>query len=490
VILYHTTNKLVSLRYVVALDGQTLASLTQYWLLLFATIAVAGGIALLFAGLVFPTVLSISSKRDPAGKSIGKLLAINGVGGLLGSELANGVLMSNFGVYAGFVLVAFGFGVAAMGVCLVRRWLLGGIVVVTVALALAIPAISSYKDLQYVSPRSKTKYSIEETVFGPEGVLLVVNDRKDSKSILLNNQYVLGSTGVAVIERRQLLLPWVLHPDAENVCCLGLATGISASGLEVLENPPSVTSIELSGNVAELAKKYFAQENLEFYNRRGNRVVVEDARTYIAATSNEYDLIVADLFRPHGAGEGRLFSVEHFKNVKRALKANGMFCQWLPAHQLNERQFKIIAATFQSVFPESLVVIGGTLTKTPSIGLCAWKSGNAWKTKKLMQNIQRVRDEEAVEDKLVLNPQLLICGVLNEGQYDSERLNTLDNAMLELEAGRFWVLKDLRRERPPDDLSNGFLSGSNLKPFLRRLFSESKPVLAPIHRIQLLKALR
>ena len=489
VILYHSTNKLVSLRYLVALEGQTIESMTQYWMMLFSTIAISGGATLLFAGLVFPTILSMSSRNDPAGKSIGKLLAVNGVGGLLGSELANGALMSNFGIYGGFVFLAIGLAAVAFVVCLIRRWGLSSIAIVVVVLALAIPAINSFRDLRYVSPRSKTRYAVEHTVFGPEGVLLVVNDQKNSKSILLNNQYILGSTGVASIERRQLLLPWMLYPEAKTVCCLGLATGISASGLEVLENPPAVTSIELSGNVAEVAKEFFRNENMDFFDRPDNRVVVEDARTFVAATTEEYDLIVADLFRPHGVGEGRLFSIEHFRNVKRALKSGGMFCQWLPAHQLNEKQFRMIAASFQAVFPESLIVMGGTLTRTPSIGLCAWRDGKTWETNDLIENIERIRTVGTVKDKLVLNAQLLICGVLKKDQYASEPLNTLNNSSLELEAGRFWVLKDLRSNRPADDLKNGFLSGANLKRFLIQIFEDSKPVLDPVHRKQLLQSL-
>ena len=129
----------------------------------------------------------------------------------------------------------------------------------------------------------------------------------------MNNQYVLGSTGFATIERRQLLLPWLLHPQAKKVCCLGLATGISAGGLETLDEPPEVTSVELSETVAEVAKKHFREESRAFYERDGNRIICEDGRTLIAATDNEYDLVVADLFRPYGIGEGRLFSVEHFR---------------------------------------------------------------------------------------------------------------------------------------------------------------------------------
>jgi len=307
--------------------------------------------------------------------------------------------------------------------------------------------------------------------------------------LLLNNQYLLGSSGQDTVERRQLLLPWVLNPKAKDVCVLGLATGISASGLQVLEDRPRITAVELSESVAALARDSFAQENLSFFTQPGNKVVCEDGRTFVAATDREFDLIVADLFRPHGAGEGRLFSAEHYRNVHRALKDDGMFCHWLPAHQLNEEQFQIIAATFMSVFPETLVVNGGSLSGTPSIGLCAWKDGRRWDGDELLQNIKDIRKQEAVTDKLARNAQLLINGTLPKGIYADAPINTLDNAILELNAGRFWLLKDLRADRPPDNLSNGFLSGPNWKRFVIKLHEETNPVLDSGFRQQYLQLL-
>ena len=490
-ILYQTTRQLVSIRYLAAIGGGSIDSLNQYWFLLCRFVALAGGATLFFSGFVFPVILSMNSKTDPGGKSIGKLLAINGLGGLLGCELANGILISKFGIYGGFIVLASAIGFAVLIVCLLNRRTLWAIAVVVAALAMAIPAIGGYRDLKYISPRAKTKYAVKDVTFGREGVLLVVEDPGGSRSLLMNNQYVLGSTGHATIERRQVLLPWVLHPEAKKVCCLGLATGITAGALETLNEPPEVTSVELSETVAEVAKVHFRDESRAFFERDGNRIICEDGRTLIAATDNEYDLVVADLFRPYGIGEGRLFSVEHFRNVKRALKDDGMFCQWLPAHQLNEKQFRIIAASFLKVFPETMVVNGGIQTKTPSIGLCAWKSGKAWETADLKAKINLVRQQKSITDIHTVNAQWLIAGVLKPDQYSDEPLNTLDNALLELNASRNWVLTDVKNDRGKGGLSGGgFLSGENLRLFMRKLYEDTEPVLDPVHRQQFLKLLK
>jgi len=483
--LYQTTNKLISIRYLVSLNGLTIDSLTHYWILLFSIVAMSSGAAMFFSGFAFPSILSLHSKFDPQGRSVGLLLAINGVGGLVGTEVANLMMVFQAGIYNGFVILAVLIAVIAVAVCWFtgrRSWAIGLIVG---TLVVGVFTFKPYQELRYLSPHAKKNYTIEDTRFGKDGVLMVVKDQTNARSILMNNQYILGSSGHAVAaEQRQLLVPWLLHPEAEDVCCLGFATGISAAGLGALDSPPRVTSIELSEMVVDCAKEYFAEDNGSFFLNKGNQVVLEDGRTFMACADSDFDLIVADLFRPHGAGEGRLFSLEHFENVKRALRPGGLFCQWMPAHQLNQKQFEIIAATFRKVFPNVLVVNGSALSKTPTIGFCAWKDDAEWETAELVKKIGAIRSQKRIKDALAVNAHLLIVGVLKAQAYSSAPINTLDNALLEIEAGKFWVLKDLRAQRPADTLENGFLSRENWKRFMRQLFENTETILAQIYREQ------
>ena len=491
-ILYQVTNQLVSVRYLVAMDKQTIASIGQYWWILFTIVACSSGAAMFFFGLVFPSIMSIHSTHDPRGRSVGLLLAVNGLGGLLGAEFANLLLVFQIGIYRGFVILAAATALAAIAVCLFANKRLAAVGITLGILLVSVLSPESYQELRYLSPNAIGKLTIEETCFGREGVLMVVKDQSNSRSILMNNQYILGSSGTdaAAAERRQLLLPWLLHPRSQKVCCLGFATGISASGLEVLQTPPSVTSIELSGKVLEVAREYFGDQHRSFFDRTANQVLIEDARTFMACADSEFDLIVADLFRPHGAGESRLFSLEHFENVKGALRSDGLFVQWLPAHQLNKSQFETIATTFLKVFPNTLVINGGRKSKTPSIGLCGWQSDKQWETEELVSKISEIRKEKGISDILSLNAQLLIVGTLNKEAFSLAPINTLDNALLEIDAGKFWITKDLRPNRTPDNLENGFLSSANWKTFTLQLYENSKPVLDPVHRQQYIDALQ
>ena len=487
-ILYETTDELISLRYLAARNGDVIGSLNRYWSFLFGIIALSSGAAMFFYGLVFPAIMSVHSSLDPRGRLVGLLLAVNGVGGLVGAEVANLFLVSQLGIYQGFVIISTVTVLVVLAVCIIekQKWIAGA-TVLGVALV-AISCFSFYQNLKYLSPNTTQKYSILDTRFGREGVLMVVEAENKSRSLVMNNQYKLGSSGEVLTERRQLLLPWLLHPEADSVCCIGFATGISASGLEQVKSPPNITAVELSASVAKVAKEYFAEQNGGFINRPGNRLVIEDGRTFIACADRDFDLIVADLFRPFGVGESRLFSIEHFRNAKRALREDGLFVQWLPAHQLSRLQFETIANTYQNVFPNVLVVLGNRSSRTPIVGLCGWKNDQPWEADDLFEKIQAYRTAHSgALDPVVINPQWLIIGTLKKDVYSSATINTLDNAFLEIEAGRFWITKDLRPNRPQDNFENGFLSNRRWLDFVVELFKDSDSVFPdPRNRKELL----
>jgi spermidine synthase len=82
------------------------------------------------------------------------------------------------------------------------------------------------------------------------------------------------------------------------------------------------------------------------------RILVEDGRTYLRATRDRYDVIVADLFVPWQAGEGTLYSREHYATIRDRLRPGGIFTQWVPLYQVSRREFDIVARTLLAVFPE------------------------------------------------------------------------------------------------------------------------------------------
>ena len=74
---------------------------------------------------------------------------------------------------------------------------------------------------------------LRATLEGASGIVTVV-DAGDDLQLRLDNYYVLGGSAAERSERRQGLLPLLLHPEPRRVAFVGLATGITASAAPAL----------------------------------------------------------------------------------------------------------------------------------------------------------------------------------------------------------------------------------------------------------------
>jgi spermidine synthase len=98
---------------------------------------------------------------------------------------------------------------------------------------------------------------------------------------------------------------------------------------------------------------------------------VADARRFVQKTTNLYDVIVADLFHPARDGAGTLYTKEHFAAILARLKERGLFCQWLPLHQMDEAMLRVVVHTFLEVFPSTRAYLLHWTVDVPVLGLVA-----------------------------------------------------------------------------------------------------------------------
>jgi len=468
-ILFHRTEQLIDVSSLAASHGESFTTTAQFTVAVFEVAILSVGPALLIGGMVLPMTLAWmgQSGGDPHGVKLGYVLAANGVGGLLGTEMVSRVVLPAVGIYQGFTVLGVLYAVAAV-VLHGTRSRRPALVLPTGAMAVVgWLAMSELARMPYISPRTTTKFDVLATDFGREGVLLVTDTDTRGKGILLNNQYVLGSTGGVRDERRQVLLPMILHPNPREVCCLGLATGISAGA--ALDYVPAceVTAIEISPLVAAAAERDFAAENRAIFRSENARVVIEDARTYAAACRNRFDVIVGDLYRPYGSGEGRLYSVEHFRAVRAALRKDGIFCQWLPMYQLTVGQFEIIVRTFIEIFPEAELIRGNHSARLPILALVGCKSGRL-DLSHVSERCELLRQHGGIDDEELLSAsgiESLYVGRLDSQVVEDAPVNTLNNAIVEILAGRTRVLRAPRLRETEHEPEQAYLVGEQWTEF-------------------------
>jgi len=113
------------------------------------------------------------------------------------------------------------------------------------------------------------------------------------------------------------------HSDPKDVLLLGGGPGQIR---EILQYPvKSIDYLELDPLIIKMAEKYLPSE--EYAPLRDARVSIHnlDARFFIKSSNKKYDCVVACLGDPYTAQINRYYTIEFFKEIKQALKENGIF---------------------------------------------------------------------------------------------------------------------------------------------------------------------
>ncbi|GAB4324463.1 MAG: hypothetical protein Kow0074_17470 [Candidatus Zixiibacteriota bacterium] len=147
------------------------------------------------------------------------------------------------------------------------------------------------------------------------------------------------------------LLGGFLHPSPTHAMMVGLGTGTSAGWLAVIPTVSTLDVVELEHATLEVARRCSAINQNVLQNRKAN-IMIGDAREYLLATPNRYDLIVSQPSNPYRAGVASLYTHEYYKAVNERLKPGGLFVQWIQAYECDVTTMRTVYATLLSVFPE------------------------------------------------------------------------------------------------------------------------------------------
>jgi spermidine synthase len=387
----------------------------------------ACSLLLLPAALIFPMVLKEAGIRSA---NTGHILAINGLGGWCGAEVAERFLAPTYGLWWSMALLASGYAACLLSHKGNLRWWLGAALLVIIPYSWKIDSCLPFAGLA----EGETLVAVS---VGREGVVGVVRGQPDDWRIIFNNNYTLGGSRAQFNQERQTLLPMLLHGQAKRVATLGVATGSSLAGATLDPILEQGEGIELSPIALHFAQGYFAPFNRDISHDPRIRFTVGDARIVIAQRPATYDVIEGDLFLPWRTGEGRLFSREHFQNVRAALKPGGLYCQWLPMFQLTRAQYDAIARTFREVFPEAWLVRGDLYAEMPILGLVGGRSLDSLDWTAIAAASARARQLNGTRDPLLRHSEgLAMCVVGPLPKPPPGPINTLANAWLEWDAAR------------------------------------------------------
>ena len=129
-----------------------------------------------------------------------------------------------------------------------------------------------------------------------------------------------------------------------------------------------VDAVELVPEVLAAAA-VFVRENRGALADPRARFVVDDARSFLLAAPGTYDVILSDLFLPWTAGTAYLYSADFYRVGLAHLQPGGLYCQWLPLHQLAVPDLEAIVASFTAAFPHVQLWVAYHRSATPLAAL-------------------------------------------------------------------------------------------------------------------------
>jgi spermidine synthase len=392
--------------------------------------------------MIFPMLVTWHGQKAIApGRNLGTLLAINGLGAIAGAELAYRALLPSFGVHVSLGIVGACYGLFAAGLPLFLRaktW--RDFLFPMIALG-AICYITSHWLTKLPIYYKANVFKLIDLRCGREGSLAVPEDSRGNRNMVFDNQYTLGGSSATSSLRREAHLPLLFHPAPRNVAFIGLGTGITASGALEHEAVKSITAVELSSLVEQAARADFPQFNHDLFNDPRVKVHVEDARIYLEASKQRFDVIIGDLFTPWRPGEASLSSFEEFRAARQALTPGGVFCQWIEMTQWTPEQFQIAAATFRKAFDHLYLLHNSFSTSHLSLGLLGFKNGVPdWNV--IAQRCEHEVTHGHLADPLCRHPEgvaILYLGEYAPSPEFSDRINTLSNLRIELSSSKHLV---------------------------------------------------
>ncbi len=145
-------------------------------------------------------------------------------------------------------------------------------------------------------------------------------------------------------------LPMLLHSNPRRVATLGLGGGVTLGTLTLYPEPETIDSLEISPEVVEAARVFFAKSNHDAIANPKVRNIIGDGRNHLGYTPATFDVITSVPSNPWIAGIGNLFTVEFFETCRDKLNEGGILCNWIHKINMRKEDFRTVLRTFVAVF--------------------------------------------------------------------------------------------------------------------------------------------
>ena len=306
-------------------------------------------------GAAFPYALRLAVGAGRVGTGVGRVVALNTVGGIVGTLAVGFVLVPALGLVR--TLAALAVAAAALGVFAAWRaqgtWrvAVAAIAVATVAAAVAAPP-QRVADL-LAQARGGRLGAYEESRGGTVAVIEQGRGERTFRRLYIQGVSNSGDTMTSLrYMRLQALLPLLVHREApRSALVIGMGTGITAGALLAWPDLSRREVVELLPAVARSARHFSGNLGLATDDRMTVRI--RDGRHELLANPQRHDLITLEPPPPSAAGVVNLYATEFYALAARRLQPGGIVAQWLPLPTQNDEDTRALVQSFLAVFPHA-----------------------------------------------------------------------------------------------------------------------------------------
>lgn len=460
-----------------------------------------GMIALLPAtclwGASFPLAVAAAARGErDTGHLVGRVYASNTIGAIGGSLMGSLIgipLLGTQGAMQALTLLAAGSAVLMLCYLFVanqlvgeggsesgehRGWLwapAGALVLAGAASPFAARLIPEVPPGMFAYGRMIDRWDKStEYLFVAEGVdadVVVTQSVEGNQLFHVSGKCVASSSPIDMrIERMLGHLPAMAHAEPKTVLVVGCGAGVTAGSLLKHPSVERIVICDIEACVPRAAGAMFAEQNYGVIDDPRTEVVVDDARHFLASTTETFDVITTDPIHPWVRGAAALYTYEFFEMCKAHLNPGGIVAQWVPLYETSERAVKCELATLLKSFPDATLWDSDTSGNGYDLTVLATADGSPldWKQMKRAYNSNpALRESLADVDLLTIKELFKTCVAsgpeLREYLSDAE-LNLDRNLRLQYLAGLSldsYVQKDIfralakqRHRKPPAPLAN------------------------------------
>jgi spermidine synthase len=449
----------------------------------------------LFMGACFPIAIKVYRRaRSGIGQGVGNVYAVNTGGAIVGSFLASFVLIGALGVRVSAVATAS----LSVLLGLAILWLLPtkqtsaqrssssrrkrakrvasaqagsssrGLRVVAscVGIAAVLAGAVLIPDDVFVRMYATAEKNMRLVYFdeSTSGTVTVHRAPSGNRVIDINGLNVAGTKfGFLATQKLQAHFPLLSHPDPRLVMQIGFGSGGTCWSISRHPDIERIDCVEISPAVIEASEEYFPDMNHGVLSDPRVSLVIEDARNFVLATDNRYDLILSDSIHPRYVGNGNLYTLEYFELCASRLRDGGILSFWMPTYLLSTDDYKMIIRTLHEVFPHVVIWYLNNTVEAYSVAMGSQSP--------IVLDLERVRRALEVEgirndlaavrmnDPIAIADCIAVHGEAVRAFVGDGPLNTEDRPLIEFRAPRNMIrergeymnlLEIARYRRPPE----------------------------------------